>query len=127
VRQGQRLQPVAPVVAGIAFGLALFFVGKAVKDHFAVNAAICNTFNGTTARCAGDEFAYDMGGVVQYLAVLLGIVGILGGFGLSVSRKQMRPPVARTSPPSGVSHAPTAGLPARPGPADPAAEPAGDR
>jgi len=100
VTQGQRLQPIGPIVAGIVIGIVLFLVGKAVKDHFAFNAALCNAFNGTTAGCAGNTFAYDMGGIVEDLGIFVGIAGILAGLGLSVSARSKTAPAAGTRPAS---------------------------
>jgi len=126
VTQRQRLQPIVPIIAGIIAGFALFFIGKAMKDHFELNAAICNTFNGTSAGCAGNEFAFDMGGVVEYLGIFLAAAGLLGGLALAVSRSQPRPaagtrPVssAAPAPQPRVSHPPAPGVPARPAPTGP--------
>jgi hypothetical protein len=109
VTQRQRLQPIAPILGGFLSGVVLFFVGRALEHHFAFNAAICNTFNSTTAGCAGNTFLYDMGGVVEYLGIFLGIAGILAGLGLSVSaRNQTRPAAGR--PASDAASSPSAPL-----------------
>jgi hypothetical protein len=91
VTQAQRLQVIGFAAVGIVIGLVVFLIGRAVKDHFAFNAALCNTFNGTTARCAGNEFAYQIGGVVQYLGILVGIGGILAGLALSLAHNRTQP------------------------------------
>jgi hypothetical protein len=140
VTQAQRLQVIGSVVVGIVIGLAVFFIGRAVKDHFAFNAAVCNTFNGTTAGCAGNEFAYQIGGIVQYLGIFLGIGGILAGLALSMAHNRTQPaagtrltagqapaagapnaskPMAAAPPQPRVSHPPAAGGPASQAPAGP--------
>jgi len=73
-----RTQNVASSLGTAALGLVLLIVGTAMKSHFELNAAICNTYGGPTSGCVADSTGFTIGQVIQPIG------GILIGIGLIV-------------------------------------------
>jgi hypothetical protein len=72
-------QATLSIVGMIGAGIVLLAVGTAMKSHFQLNAAVCNTYGGSTASCAGNEGLFTLGQILQPIGgVLIGIGIILG-------------------------------------------------
>ena len=107
-------QTIASSLGMIGLGIVLFVVGTVLKSHFQVNAALCNTFGGSTAKCTGNEGAYSFGQVLQPLGGVVFAIGVVIGIVLLVDRNS-KPKVSQSA---AISHAAVAvdHAPSRPGP-----------
>jgi hypothetical protein len=78
-RKARTPETVAPSVILMAIGFVLFVVGAVLKNHFQMNAAICNTFGGANVSCLGNEGAFTAGRYLQPLGGLMVGVGAIMG------------------------------------------------
>ena len=62
-----------------ALGVGVLIVGSLLKSHFALNAAICNTYGGSTSHCSINETLYSFGQIMQPVGgIMIGLGLILG-------------------------------------------------
>jgi hypothetical protein len=72
-------QTVASSFGTAALGLVLLIVGTVLKSHFQLNAAICNTYGGSTSHCVANSTAFTVGQVMQPIGgIMIGIGLIIG-------------------------------------------------
>lgn len=72
-----RPQTVASSLGTAALGLALLIVGTAMKSHFELKAAICNTYGGPTSGCVADSTGFTIGQVMQPIGGILIGIGVI--------------------------------------------------
>jgi len=91
-------QTVASRFGLAALGLIVLIVGTLVKSHFALNAAVCNTFGGATSQCVANGTAFTIGQVMQPLGgFMIGIGVILGALQLFAGTGSRRSIGSRTT------------------------------
>jgi hypothetical protein len=72
-------QTVASSFGMAALGVVVLIVGTVLKSHFQLNAAICNTYGGSTSHCVANGTAFTIGQVMQPVGgIMIGIGLILG-------------------------------------------------
>jgi hypothetical protein len=79
-------QLIASSIALVVVGIVLLIVGSALKSHYQLNAAVCNTYGGPTESCAGNEGIFTLGQVLQPLGGFLLAVGLLGSIIMVVTK-----------------------------------------
>jgi hypothetical protein len=81
-KSGQVVTSAVIALGTVALGIALFVIGSLLKSHFALHAAICNTygdtFGGSASTCVGNEGAYTAGQFMQPVGGLFFAAGIVG-------------------------------------------------
>jgi len=93
-------QTVASSFGMAALGLVLLIVGTVLKSHFQLNAAICNTYGGSTSHCVANGTAFTIGQVMQPIGgIMIGIGLILGVLLLISGNSSSKPTIS--SPTSG--------------------------
>jgi len=79
----------------IGGGIPLFVVGTALKSHFALNAAVCNTYGGHLTSCAGNEGLFMLGQFLQPLGVIAIVIGVVIGIPLVIYKSKNTTPGSR--------------------------------
>jgi uncharacterized Zn finger protein (UPF0148 family) len=83
---GEGSKLVGGAVGLVVLGIVLIIISSAVKSHFALNAAVCNTYGGAATTCAGNETAYTAGQVLQVFGWVVTLGGVVAVIALLVAR-----------------------------------------
>ena len=87
-------QTVASSFGMAALGLILLIVGTVLKSHFQLNAAICNTYGGSTSHCVANGTAFTIGQVMQPIGGIMIGIGVILGVLLLISGNSSSKPTA---------------------------------
>ncbi len=90
-------QAILSILGMIGAGVVLLAVGTVLKSHFQLNAAVCNTYGGSTANCAGNEGLFTLGQILQPIGGVLIGIGVILGILMAVGKNSTRP-AQRTKP-----------------------------
>ena len=88
-------QTVASSFGMAALGLVLLIGGTVLKSHFQLNAAVCNTYGGSTSHCVANGTAFTIGQVMQPIGgIMMGIGLILGVLLLISGNSSSKPTIS---------------------------------
>jgi hypothetical protein len=59
-------------------GVIFVIVGSALKSHFQLTAAVCNTYGGPAGQCTGNEAIFTLGQILQPVGAIMAVVGLIG-------------------------------------------------
>jgi hypothetical protein len=91
--------------AMVAGGIVALIIGGALKSHFQLTAAVCNTYGGPTTQCTGNETLFTLGQVLQPVGGIVIALGVIAGLAIAAqrSKKNVTPRSSGTSRSSGHS------------------------